>query len=43
MDGEFKINLFFCKNGEDIEKVLATYLFSTIKKDNLISNIWIRN
>ena len=34
MEGDFKINSFFDDKGEEIEKLLADYLFSVIKTAN---------
>jgi len=31
MEEEFKVNLFFNENGEEIEKMLADYILSIIK------------
>ncbi len=31
MEGDFKINIFFNEDGEEIEKMLAVYLLSVIK------------
>lgn len=31
MEGDFKINIFFNEDGEEIEKMLAEYLLSDIK------------
>ncbi len=30
MKEDFKINVFFCKDGEEIEKVLANYLINIL-------------
>ncbi len=34
MEGDFKINIFFNEDGEEIEKMLAVYLLSVIKTAN---------
>lgn len=34
MEGDFKINIFFNEDGEEIEKMLAVYLLSVIKIAN---------
>lgn len=31
MEGDFKINIFFNEDGQEIEKMLAEYLLSVIK------------
>ncbi len=37
MEGEFKINVFFNEDGEEIDKLLADYLLS-ITKTSTIQN-----
>ena len=34
MEGDFKFNIFFNEDGEEIEKMLAVYLLSVIKTDS---------
>lgn len=36
MDSDFKINAYFQKDGENIEKILTLYLMNILKKNDCI-------
>ena len=33
MNNEFKINIFYMQDGEEIENIIANYLMKTLKKE----------
>ncbi len=39
MDKLFKVNAYFDENGEDVEKVIASYLANNLNSNKVIENV----